>query len=77
MITPKQQEALRKIDNLFGQLEKRAETTGIKPDQIAELLTFSNIDLSDIQTPTVQSLSSSRRDVFESYLKSKVRNSAL
>jgi hypothetical protein len=77
MITPKQQEALRKIDNLFGQLEKRAETTGVKPDQIAELLTFSNIDLSDIQPPSVQSLSSSRRDVFESYLKSKVRNSAL
>ena len=77
MITPKQQEALRKIDHLFGQMEKRAETTGVKPDEIAELLTFANIDLSDIQSPTVQSLSSSRRDVFESYMKSKVRNSAL
>jgi hypothetical protein len=77
MITLKQQDALRKIDNLFGQLEKRAETTGIKPDEIAELLTFTYIDMTDIKQPSVQSLSSSRRDVFESYLKTKVRNSAL
>lgn len=77
MITPKQQEALRKIDHLFGQMEKRAETTGVKPDEIAELLTFSYIDITEIKQPSVQSLSSSRRDVFESYMKSKVRNSAL
>ena len=77
MITPKQQDALRKIDHLFGQIEKRSETTGIKPDEIAELLTFTFIDTTSINPSAVKSLSSSRREVFESYQKSKVRNSAL
>lgn len=77
MITPQQQEALRKINSLFGQLEKRAETSGVKPDAIAELLTFTYIDVTTLHEPANQSLSSSRRDVFQAHQNSKVNKTAL
>ena len=77
MNTPKQKDALRKIDQLFGQIEKSAETTGVKPDAIAELLTFTYIDVTALNEPNVKSLSNSRRDVFNSYLNNKVGKTTL
>ncbi len=77
MITATQYEALQKINQLFSQLEKYAEVSGVKPDEMAELLTFSYIDNLPAEAKQVNSFSEDRREIFTSYQNNKVRKTAL
>lgn len=60
---------LNRISDLFKKIELVAETSGFKPDEITEVLPFNYIDDLGLRQPDIRSMASSRKNVFESALK--------